>query len=277
MKLAICCVSFLLLITAASGIAFGQEDVEGSKDHPMLSRMPKYQIIEYDDKDFDSYEFQIGAEKIETVEGHKTVIQYQPLEGAKAASGLQIRRNYANAITKSGGRVVFEDAENIILTATTSAGAEIWIHVWNTGVGDGSGGYKLTIVEREAMKQDVTANDILSALNQAGRITLYINFDTGKSIIKSESETIVKQIVAMMKENPDLKISIEGHTDNVGNAAANLALSEQRAKAVMNALVAQGIAANRLSAVGFGQTKPATDNSTEEGRAKNRRVELVKK
>jgi outer membrane protein OmpA-like peptidoglycan-associated protein len=80
-----------------------------------------------------------------------------------------------------------------------------------------------------------------------------------------------------MKNSPDLKLSVEGHTDNVGNPKANKTLSEARAKSVIAEIVKQGIDATRLSAAGFGQDKPIADNKTEEGKAKNRRVELVKK
>jgi outer membrane protein OmpA-like peptidoglycan-associated protein len=81
----------------------------------------------------------------------------------------------------------------------------------------------------------------------------------------------------MLKAYPEVKISAEGHTDNVGNSKSNKTLSDDRAKAVVTASVAQGIDARRLSSVGHGQDKPIADNKTEEGRAKNRRVELVKK
>ncbi len=80
-----------------------------------------------------------------------------------------------------------------------------------------------------------------------------------------------------MKDNPDLKIGVEGHTDNVGDPKKNKILSEDRAKAVVSAIVKQVIDASRLSASGFGHEKPIADNATDEGRAKNRRVELVKK
>ncbi|MCW3111024.1 MAG: OmpA/MotB domain protein, partial [Segetibacter sp.] len=83
-------------------------------------------------------------------------------------------------------------------------------------------------------------------------------------------------IATMLKDNVALKVSIEGHTDNTGVPATNKVLSENRAKAVMNAISAKGIAANRLSSKGWGQEKPVADNKTEEGRAKNRRVEIVK-
>jgi outer membrane protein OmpA-like peptidoglycan-associated protein len=81
----------------------------------------------------------------------------------------------------------------------------------------------------------------------------------------------------MMKSNPDLKIGVEGHTDNVGTPASNKTLSEERAKSVVSEIVGQGISSDRLSPSGFGQDKPIADNNTDEGKAKNRRVELVRK
>lgn len=137
--------------------------------------------------------------------------------------------------------------------------------------------YYLTVVVKEAMKQDVTASIILDALNKDGRIALYINFDTGKSNIKPESKSIIVQIAEMLKSNPDITLSIEGYTDNVGNAKSNKLLSEKRAKSVVIAIVTEGIDAKRLSFTGYGQDKPIADNKSEDGRAKNRRVELVKK
>jgi OmpA-OmpF porin, OOP family len=127
------------------------------------------------------------------------------------------------------------------------------------------------------MEQIIQANEMLLALNKEGFIALNILFDTGKSTIKPESMSIVDQVFEMLKNNTSLKVSIEGHTDNTGTAASNKSLSEARAKAVMEILVVKGINKERLSSKGWGQDKPVADNSTEEGKAKNRRVEIVKK
>ncbi len=108
-------------------------------------------------------------------------------------------------------------------------------------------------------------------------ITYGITFDVGKSTIKPESMGEINRIVQLMTENPTLKFSVEGHTDTTGNAASNQTLSEARSKAIVAKLVELGIAADRLTAVGKGQNSPIADNSTDEGRAKNRRVEFVKK
>ena len=107
-------------------------------------------------------------------------------------------------------------------------------------------------------------------------ITYGITFDVGKSTIKPESMGEINRIATLMKENPDLKFSVEGHTDSTGSAASNQTLSEARSQAVVDKLVSIGIAADRLKAAGKGQTSPIADNGTDEGRAKNRRVEFVK-
>jgi OmpA-OmpF porin, OOP family len=107
-------------------------------------------------------------------------------------------------------------------------------------------------------------------------VTHGIHFDVDKSIIKPESMGTMNMIAQIMKDNPDIKFDIEGFTDNSGNAAHNLALSQQRADAVKSQLVAMGINASRLTTKGFGDTKPISDNNSPEGKANNRRVEFVK-
>ena len=254
------------------------------KDTAYFTGMPNYRIADASDQEFADYRFYNGKD-CTTVEGKKFHRAYTLKEGGKQSSELQISRNYANAVKNMGGTIVFDGvcsgvdcAENcgdrMVVGKVIRGGNELWVEIVPF---NGGGDYYLTVVAREAMKQDVTASSMLDALNREGHIALYINFDTGKSTIKPESKPIVEQIVQMMKSNPGLKISVEGHTDNVGNPKSNKTLSDERAKAVVAAIVAQGVDAKRLGTAGYGQDKPIADNKTEEGRAKNRRVELVKK
>ena len=101
------------------------------------------------------------------------------------------------------------------------------------------------------------------------------NFDFNKAEVRPEGRTVLDGVVKTLKDNPDTKVVIEGHTDSVGGDAYNKKLSERRAEAVKRYLVRQGIDAGRIRTVGYGKTKPVADNGTEEGRAKNRRAEVV--
>jgi OmpA-OmpF porin, OOP family len=114
------------------------------------------------------------------------------------------------------------------------------------------------------------------AIIEKGRITLDIQFDTGKAVVKDTYHDELAKFADVMKKHPDLKVTIEGHTDNVGKAAMNLKLSQARAESVKNYLVSKfGIDASRLTAKGYGQTRPIADNATKEGKQKNRRVEAA--
>lgn len=274
------CIIYLIIFGALSGAGAESE----FKDTPFFSGMPNYKITDAADQEFADYRFFNGKECI-TVEGRKHHRAYTLKENAKQSSELQISRNYVNAVKSMGGIILFDGecsgadcAENcgyrMMIGKVIKGGSELWVEVVPF---NGGGDYYITVVVKEAMKQDVTASDMFNALNRDGHIALYITFDTGKSTIKPESRVIIEQIVQMLKANPQVKISVEGHTDNVGNPKSNKMLSDDRAKAVVKAIVAQGIDAKRLSSAGHGQDKPIADNKTEEGRAKNRRVELVKK
>lgn len=118
---------------------------------------------------------------------------------------------------------------------------------------------------------------LYDALAAGGRVaTQGIRFDTGSDRIRAESAPTLTEITSMLREHPELRIAIEGHTDNVGQAASNQALAERRAAAVRAHLVDQGVDAARLQSAGFGDTRPAASNDTPEGRQQNRRVELVR-
>ena len=188
-------------------------------------------------------------------------------------SDLQVMRNYQNAAKQKGAAVIVDRPGYTALKFMRDGGAVYAV------VSTGSGGYRLylDILEEKAMTQEITANLMWEKLQKDGFISLQINFDTNKATIKPESMPLVKQIVDLMKSQPKLKVSIEGHTDNQGTASANKVLSLNRAKSVASAVAEGGIKADRMETVGWGQEKPVADNRTEEGRAANRRVELVKK
>ena len=257
-----------------------QEDVEGSKDHPIVSRMPNSHITEYR-KQFDGIEFLTERGQKKTIEGEATVIRYFYNSPEQQPGALQVIRNYQNAVQSIGGKVVYErrpkegdGGETTLLV--TKDGKEVWIAVRPEIFSAPTQSYQLLIVERGAMTQEVTADQIYAALNTTGFIALYINFDFGKADLKPDGERTVDEISRMLKANPGLKIRIEGHTDSVGSPATNKTLSESRAAAVMSALIQRGVEGRRLSSAGFGSERPIADNRTEEGRSKNRRVELVK-
>lgn len=146
-----------------------------------------------------------------------------------------------------------------------------WVTFWS---GYGSTGNDKYITNVRIAKGAVPLYDRM--MTDGKFITYGITFDVGKSTIKPESMGEINRIVKLMTDNPDLKFSVEGHTDSTGNAASNQTLSEARSKAIVDKLVELGISADRLASAGKGQDSPIADNSTDEGRAKNRRVEFVK-
>ncbi len=101
-----------------------------------------------------------------------------------------------------------------------------------------------------------------------------IEFKTGSAVIRKKSYPVLDRLVSLLKQNPEVKIEIEGHTDSQGNSDFNLKLSQHRAEAVKKYLTEHGIKPERLFAKGFGSSRPIADNKTEEGRKKNRRVEF---
>lgn len=107
-------------------------------------------------------------------------------------------------------------------------------------------------------------------------VTYAITFDTGKAVLKPEADPEIIRIRDLMKQYPDLKYEVQGHCDNTGSDAINDKLSQQRAEAIVARLVELGISYDRLTPVGKGSHEPIADNKTEEGRAKNRRVEFIR-
>jgi len=251
-----------------------QQDAQGCKDHPLFTRLSGFHITECQEKDFDRYTFFAEQGKEVDVEGRYTKIWYEINEGVKATSQLAIIRNYQQAIKRIGGTVAFENDRYTSLKIAKS-GKEIWAQIDTAW----SGGYQLFIVEKQEMTQEIAANAeaFSNDLRDTGHAAIYgIYFDTGQSVIKPESEAALEQIAKLLKGDSSLKVNVVGHTDNVGGIDSNMKLSQARADAVVMVLTSKyGIVSTRLKAYGVGPLAPVASNKTDEGRAKNRRVELV--
>ena len=247
-------------------------DMEGCKDSPLIPRYPGAIIVDCKDSADDTHTYDNLGPKQEskTVEGELHYVQYNFPDGATAA---QVLRNVKTALKNAGYTFLYDDG---------SAG-DFTVHMGNTWIGEevsAGGSYRQTILIEMPEAQVMVANAAAlgSDLTMMGHVVVNgILFDTGKSEVKPESAPALQQVAALLKQDPGLKLYVVGHTDNVGTFAANMDLSRARAAAVMQALVTQyGVAASRLQAVGDGPTAPVSTNDTDDGRALNRRVELVK-
>jgi outer membrane protein OmpA-like peptidoglycan-associated protein len=262
-----------------SALIYSQEDAKGSKDHPLFNRMPGYRIAHYEDNEFDVMkDFKDENGKKITVEGHYYYFNYLVKKGSEEASGPQVLRNYMNAVTKAGGKVILEEGCCNVYLKLEKNNQITWIRV---KAYKNAGSYQVWIVEEAEMEQDIVvdANSMLSDINAQGRVALYgIYFDFDKSDVKPESDPTLKEISKLLSENPKLNLYVVGHTDNVGDYNYNMKLSQARADAVVKTLVSKyNVDKKRLTPAGVGPLSPVTTNDTEEGKAKNRRVELIKK
>ncbi len=270
--------SFFVVFCACSIPAAAQiKDYKNLKDPELLSRMPNYYLstaTSFEEKQFDVHEFQVKIRETERVEGrlrryHYSFDRTQPTK----VGALQIIRNYQAAVKQLGGTVVFEGPYKTTMKLEKD-GKEIWVEVSPNSGSE----YTLWIVEREGMKQDVVGNAEVfqKGLAATGHVEVPgIFFDTAKSDVKPESEPALKEVIKLLQGNPALRVWVVGHTDNVGTAQSNVALSNARADAVVKALMQLGADAKRLAPHGAGPYAPVATNTTDEGRAKNRRVELV--
>jgi OmpA-OmpF porin, OOP family len=252
-------------------------DKAGCADHPLFpTRMPSYSLDNCRTQEFGAYEFTVGKGPKSRVEGRFTELTYG-YTGPRAdePSALSVVRNYENAITKVGGTVVFSDPNRWVTGKIAKDGQEAWVQAEK-----GNGKIWLRIVEKKAMNQYVVADAAAfgNDIKATGHASVYgIHFDTGKAEVKPESKPALEEIAKLLAQNPSFKLLVVGHTDMTGSIDANMRLSQARAEAVTQALVAQhGVAAARLKGYGVGPLCPVSTNDTEEGRARNRRVELVK-
>lgn len=280
-----------------------------AQDHSLVSAYPGATIAKKEVKEFDAYDLVTGPwndrkpPSTQHLEGKLTAIDYlYPAE----RSTLEVIRNYEDALKKSGFQILFSCGQKecgsgtlrpwglSILQGALAFGemrylaarlarpegdVYVALHVKQTGKGKTDHHAYLVVLEVKPMQQGLVTVDAAALANDlvaTGHTAIYgIYFDTARWDVKAESEQALAEIVKLLKGDARLKLHVVGHTDNVGAPAANLELSRKRATAVVNALTQRGIAAASLDAQGVGQYSPVTTNRTADGRAKNRRVELV--
>ncbi len=269
-------VVLFLAVCLAVPILAQQKDVKDCQDHPLFTRMPNSWIHHCEEKEFDAYAFKTAQGKTEQVEGRLWRIGYYPQASIKTKpSELQILRNFENAAVSIGGKVVYKEKARETLRIPKD-GKDFWVDVW----AEFTGKYGFVIVERQGMKQDIQANAdaLLNDIKNTGHVAVNgIYFDTGKSLLKPESQQAIGEIAKLLKADAALRVYVVGHTDNVGGLDPNMKLSQDRAEAVVQSLVKDhGIAVARLKSFGAGPYAPVASNDTEDGKARNRRVELVK-
>ncbi len=321
-KIVFCLLGMFMLTTS---IAFAQgEDVEGSKDHPLISRFAGSTIVYYDVKQFDEYILTLGKiewerdedykwvfnlTKSKQLEGKVTRIQYDAPEDR---STLEIYRNYESALKRAGFEILFAGAreelgkdfgeaaynamrnvrgdyfhyldsyvehQRYIAAKLSRPEGDVYISIFvSMSMHKRNPVIQADFVEVKPMEEGlVTADTMMEDMTRTGRVVIYgIYFDTGRADVKPESEPVLKEIAKLLQQNSELKLYIVGHTDNVGDLAYNMKLSQNRADAVVKTLVSKyGVDTKQLKAYGVGFLAPVSSNKTEEGRAKNRRVELV--
>jgi outer membrane protein OmpA-like peptidoglycan-associated protein len=277
--------TFLLVVLSLFVFSLNSEVFAEGKDHPVIkpvpgstvSSKPKYQK-------FNAYTFRYkeNGKRIEKkVKGKYWKFDYRYLlENGKqdnSVSALETLENFKQAALEKDGEILNETDSELIFTILLSDGRKLWAKVYCNGW---SGYYQLFIVEEKGFKKKLTfgAEEIKKQLDEKGHVAIYgILFDIDKASLKPESEKDLQEIVKLMRNYPGLKIEIQGHTDNQGSADYNKDLSQRRAQTVKTYLIANGIDDSRLVAKGYGFSQPVASNDTKVGRAKNRRVELVKK
>lgn len=303
----------LAWISASSGYAQSLLP-KSAADHPLVGKFDGSTLVGYDQKTYENRVFLKSSnlkEKL-ALDGKSTLIAYQ---GPAGKTSLEVFRNYQKAMKANGFSQVFVCENSAGQPRACPYQYEFLGAVFPLGgpFGPGTGGCDantryatfqrgqaatvailamecsaqpsprvlVSVLEQAALNDNQIVvpdtKQISAGFNAEGKIALYgILFDTGKADVKPESKPSIDAIAAALNADPKLNLIIVGHTDNVGDFNANVALSKKRADTVVAALVKdRQIAPARLTAFGAGMTSPKAPNTTEQGKAKNRRVELI--
>ena len=267
-------IQYLLLCLAlpfAAHVCTAQaKDAKGCKDSPLIARYPGTTIYDCKDSQDDAYNFPgIGPSGTDKhLEGEYHFVIYNIPDNITPPP---ITRNLVTAFKNAGYTFVMDNGNGHFI-----------VHMGKTWIEENvtyGGNYSQHILIETQLTQEMVANAaaLSTGLTGVGHIVVNgILFDTGKADVKPESAAALQEVAKLLKGNGKLKVYVVGHTDNVGVLAANIDLSKRRAAAVVLSLTTQyGVAAAQLQSFGAGPYSPVASNHSEDGRALNRRVELV--
>jgi len=275
-----------VLILAWTPLHGDPGDVESSHDYPGFPRFPGFVITDYDEDSPASFSFPVArpqptdANHVETLAltGHRYVIRYALGPNVAPPSLFQVQDYYEKeaaaahfATEKSGA--VGDVTETFHKSGT---GHDIWVHLE-----PGASVNVLTIMETTSPTPPFAAastpaeDPLCLKLIRDGRVVLPLTFLPSKPDLDAEAQPVIDRVVRFLQKHPNLQLSIEGHTDNSGDAVDNQRLSEARARTTRALLIAGGVDQSRLASIGLGGENPLASNNTAEGREKNRRIELV--
>lgn len=258
---------FVATLTAPSGA-----------DYHLIGHMPNYEAEDKPTKrNYDEATFTVkdgDSSRQVKAQGAYYRVNYHPRGDAPVSSILETQMNYRDALKKAGAQILYA-SDNETDARFDNKGQTVWVQASNNGE------RYITVIAIEEKPFQATikpaqASALKAALDKDGHVALYVNFDFDKATLRPDAAPVLAQVTELLKQNPDLKLSVEGNTDNVGGHDYNVKLSQGRAASVVAALVKSGITAERLKSSGNGPDKPIADNDSSEGRARNRRVELVK-
>ncbi|HWU78102.1 MAG TPA: OmpA family protein [Rhodanobacter sp.] len=238
---------------------------KGCKAPPWLVKQFDYfKFADCTARAFDSITLDLpGGTK--TLAGHFLDVNYVLADETQNPVAKYVRKNYVDALEKIGAKLVSDpdDSFQAVLTQSTPQG-DLW-YIYKHGSGN----------ESSTESYSLTSLQIGGPPPKSCTMEVYgVNFDFNQSTIKPESEPVLQQVLALFTADPSYSAEVGGHTDNVGKRAYNMTLSAARAEAVKAWLVAHGVAATRMTTHGYADTVPLVPNTTDENRAKNRRVEL---
>lgn len=278
-------------------------DARGSADHPLLSRYPGSRIQTYSQVEFDQYSLALGIENnapsdIQQIEGKVTKIGYVNPAGRSA---FEIYRNYEDVLESAGFETLWSCAAdacgraanwNALNGLSASGGPRDVRYLTVRGNVDdltvtiamavNNTGTTMHIVESAAMESGLvtaSAAELAEGIDRDGHISVYnIYFDTGKADVKAGSAPALDEVARLLVDKPELDLMVVGHTDSTGGLDMNIRLSADRAASVVEVLTRDyGIAVERLSAHGAGPLAPVASNRSDDGKARNRRVDLVER